>query len=108
MGKLLDVYDLIRNCQGFDWDEGNDINNWSKHHVSQVECEAVFLNGPIVKYDREHSSNERRFLAKGKTDQGRHLLVVFTVRRKLIRVISARDMTRSELREYKFYEEKNP
>ena len=70
--------------------------------------ECNFLNGPIVKYDRKHSGNERRFLAKGKTDQGRHLLVVFTVRRKLVRIVSARDMTRSELREYKLYEEKNP
>jgi hypothetical protein len=96
MGKMLDVFDLIRNSLGFEWDESNNIKNWSSHHVSQVECEAIFLNDPIIKFDREHSQEERRFMAIGKTDEGRYLFVAFTVRRKLIRVISSRDMTKKE------------
>jgi len=107
MGKILDIFNLISNCQGFDWDEGNDIKNWSKHHVSQIECEAVFLNDPIVKYDREHSIDEKRFMAIGKTDQGRYIFINFTVRKKLIRIISARDMSKSEFREYERYEKEN-
>ena len=107
MGKILDIYDLISHSQGFEWDEGNEIKNWSKHHVSQIECEAVFLNDPIVKYDREHSIIEKRFIALGKSDQGRFLFVIFTVRRKFIRVISARDMSRFEFEEYERYEKEN-
>ncbi len=51
MGRLMNVFDLIRNCLGFDWDDGNEIKNWSSHRVSQVECEAVFLNEPFIKFD---------------------------------------------------------
>lgn len=29
MGKVMNVFDLIRNCLGFDWDEGNEVKNWS-------------------------------------------------------------------------------
>ena len=108
MGKVLDIYHLIKSCLGFDWDEGNEVKNWSSHHVSQVECEAIFLNAPIIKFDRGHSQAERRFLAKGKTDEGRYLFVAFTVRKKQIRIISARDMSEKELQEYKENEKTNP
>ncbi|MBF0548781.1 MAG: BrnT family toxin [Candidatus Riflebacteria bacterium] len=107
MGKLLNVYDLIRNSLGFEWNEGNEIKNWSSHHVSQIECEAVFLNDPIIKFEREHSQIERRFMAMGKTDQERYLFVSFTVRKKMIRIISTRAMTKGEFKEYENYEEKN-
>jgi len=106
MGRLMNVFDLIRNCLGFDWDDGNEIKNWSSHRVSQVECEAVFLNEPFIKFDREHSLSEKRFMAFGKTDQDRYLFVAFTLRKRMIRVISARDMTKSEFREYEKHEEK--
>ena len=106
MGKLLDVFDLIKNSLGFEWDDGNEIKNWSSHHVSQIECESIFLNDPIVKFDREHSQEERRFMAIGKTDEERYLLVVFTVRRKMIRIISSRDTSKKEFEEYKDYEKK--
>jgi uncharacterized protein len=47
-----------------------------------------------------HSDTEPRFLALGQTDSGRRLFVVFTIRGRHIRVISARDMSRRERREY--------
>jgi len=43
----------------------------------------------------------------GETPAGRGLLVVFTVRKKLIRVISARDMNRRETEAYTRYEKEN-
>ena len=39
-------------------------------------------------------------MALGTTDAGRLLFISFTVRRHLIRVISARDMTRKEANTY--------
>jgi uncharacterized DUF497 family protein len=41
----------------------------------------------------------------GCTSRGRLLFVAYTVRRKLIRVISARDMNRREVEEYRRHEE---
>jgi uncharacterized DUF497 family protein len=47
-----------------------------------------------------HSKTEKRFCALGKTDRNRRLSIAFTVRNDLIRVISARDMSRKERRIY--------
>src|ERR1019366_2152501 len=92
-------------CVGFDWDAGNSGKNWRGHRVSDSECEEVFFNRPIVvRRDREHSEEESRFYALGRTDRGRAMFVVFTVRGKLVRVISARDMTRKERRIYQTHE----
>jgi hypothetical protein len=82
---------------GFEWDEGNLLKNWERHRVSASECEQVFFNRPLVAgLDEKHSKGEARFHALGVTDAGRLLFVVFTIRGKKIRVISARDMNRRE------------
>lgn len=87
----------FRDWVGFEWDEGNLLKNWEKHRVSASECEQVFFNRPLVAGpDEKHSTAEARHYALGVTDAGRRLFVVFTVRRKRIRVVSARDMNRSE------------
>ena len=99
---------LLETCVGFDWDEGNTSKNWSKHRVSPDEAESVFFHDPLLlRSDAGHSMRERRYLAMGETPAGRGLLVVFTVRRKLIRVISARDMNRREIEAYTRYEKEN-
>jgi len=93
--------DDLEKCVGFEWDDGNEGKNWEKHSVSDAECEEIFFNDPLVaSTDSEHSQAEPRYLALGRTDAGRHLFVAFTIRRDLIRVIPARDMTKRELRSY--------
>lgn len=92
---------IIENCDGFDWDDGNSGKNWHLHRVTDSECEEIFFNLPlIIAWDRQRKNNESRFFALGKTESDRRLFIAFTVRAKLIRVISARDMTRSEERKY--------
>ncbi|MCK0767391.1 BrnT family toxin [Chromohalobacter canadensis] len=84
---------------GFDWDEGNARKNAEKHGVSQAEAEAIFFNEPLlVLEDSKHSQAEARFHALGETDDERLLHITFTLRKDdtLIRVISARDMHRTE------------
>jgi uncharacterized DUF497 family protein len=84
---------------GFDWDDGNARKSADKHSVSQSEAEQVFFNEPlIVAPDVHHSGTEDRFNVLGATNEGRRLQITFTLRedRTLIRVISARDMSRKE------------
>jgi len=89
--------DPLAECVGFDWDEGNLLKNWEKHGVSAFECEQVFFNRPLIAApDEAHSSAEPRFYALGQTDASRLLFIAFTIRGRLIRVISARDMSRRE------------
>lgn len=98
--------DPLGECIGFDWDESNAAKNWERHRVTPDEAEDVFFHEPlVVRSDTGHSSREKRYLALGQTSRGRLLFVAFTVRRKLIRVISARDMNRKETEVYRRHEE---
>jgi uncharacterized DUF497 family protein len=98
----MDDLTILSECLGFEWDQGNIGKSWVKHNVSPAECEQAFFNEPlIILDDPKHSAVEERYAAFGRTDTGRLLVVVFTKRGKLLRVISARDMDR---RERNFYE----
>jgi uncharacterized DUF497 family protein len=89
--------DPLKGCTGFDWDEGNLEKNWERHRVPFWEAEEVFFKEPlVVSPDRRHSMAEPRYLALGQTDSARRLFISFTVRGSLIRIISARDMSRKE------------
>ena len=89
--------DLVSQCEGFEWDKGNSSKSWLKHGVTPGEAEQAFFNEPSVLWaDQKHSGQEDRFLVLGYTDQGRLLFIVFTVRKNLVRVISARNMNKKE------------
>lgn len=99
---------ILLECAGFDWNESNTGKNIEKHKVLPFECEQTFFNKPfIVADDEKHSRLEKRFYALGKTDAGRRLFIAFTVRKTLIQIISARDMSRKERKEYEIYEKEN-
>ena len=88
---------------GSQWDHGNARKSAEKHAVSQSEAEEVFFNTPLlIVSDSGHSRSELRFHALGITKAGRRLHVTLTVREEntLIRVISARDMSRKERTRY--------
>ena len=88
---------------GFDWDAGNARKSVTKHGVGQAEAEQVFFNDPLlVVGDARHSGEEARYHALGRTDGGRLVHATFTLRRDgaLLRVISARDMSRRERMRY--------
>jgi len=88
---------------GFDWDAGN-REKCERHGVSAAEIESVFEGPVAVQPDPAHSGAEDRFKAIGRTDRGRAVFVVFTLRRRgderLIRPISARYMHRKEVDHY--------
>ena len=93
--------DVLALCTGFQWDDGNAAKNWALHRVAWTECEQAFFNRPVlVTTDERHSGQEPRYAALGRTSAERHLAVVFTIRGTLVRVISARDMSRRERRVY--------
>jgi len=98
--------DPLEDCVGFDWDESNSRKNWERHQVTRDEAEDVFFHEPlVVRSDVRHSSGEKRHYALGRTASYRRLFVSFTIRRKLIRVISVRDMNHNETLIYGRYEE---
>ncbi len=93
---------MFQAAEGFDWDQGNVSKNWDKHKVTPAQCEELFFNRPlVVQTVEQHLVSEKRYFALGKTDADRRLFVVFTLRGKKIRVISARDMSRQERKVYR-------
>jgi len=105
LAYICDIYGMFDDLVGFDWDKGNFLKNWESHQVSHLEAEQVFFNEPLLVYtDEKHSKKESRWYVLGRTDEKRNLMIVFTIRSKKIRVISARSMSRKER---KIYEREN-
>lgn len=88
---------IIKDWLGFEWDASNEMKNWEKHAVRKLECEQVFFNKPLLLHeDKKHSQKENRMYVLGQTNEKRKLFIVFTIRDKQIRVISARSMNKKE------------
>lgn len=97
----MDIGDFLLQCTGFEWDKNNADKIWLTHEVPPSECEEAFLNRPLVVADDiKHSKHENRFYALGHTEADRKLFIVFTIRGRFIRVISARNMNRKERKRY--------
>lgn len=86
--------------ESFEWDPGNLAKSEGKHAVVWTEAEQVFFNRPIIVAESSAAYSEQRHFALGKTNAGRRLTIVFTIRGPRLRVISARPMSRRERRVY--------
>jgi uncharacterized protein len=88
---------------GFDWDDGN-RSKCREHGVSRAAIESMFRGSVTVLPDPRHSKSEERFKAIGKSDDGRWIFAVFTLRtrggKRLVRPISARYMHKKEVVHY--------
>ena len=94
---------------GFDWDKGN-VDKCRKHGVSLAEIEGLFARPVMILPDHAHSIIEERRKAIGRTEAGRYVFVVFTLREDesgecFLRPISARYMHQKEI---DAYEKANP
>jgi hypothetical protein len=95
------IPEFFSHVTGFEWDDGNSNKNWLRHRVTRAEAEQVFLNRPLLLATSPGRTQvEVRYFALGRTDLNRHLAIVFAVRGALLRVISARPMSRRERRSY--------
>ena len=85
----------------FEWDEKKAADNLADHGVSFEEAKTVFDHPLYVDfYDPDHSIGEHRFIIMGESRQGRLLMVSYTERGDKLRLISARELTPAERRQY--------
>jgi len=85
----------------FEWDPEKGVANFRKHGVSFEEATTVFgdpmaMNMP----DPDHSLTEERFVLLGLSHRLRLLVVAYAERGTRTRLISAREATRKERRQY--------
>ena len=85
----------------FDWDPTKATRNLRDHKVAFEEASTVFGDPlAMLMTDPDHSEEEERYLLLGMSLRGRLLVVSFVERPPLTRLISAREATRYERRQY--------
>jgi uncharacterized DUF497 family protein len=88
----------------FEWDREKAAANLRKHTVSFAEAATVF--GDVLSetfFDPDHSQREDRYITIGVSHTGMLLVVAHADRGDVVRIISARKLTRTERR---YYEER--
>lgn len=87
----------LSHVEGFDWDEGN-RRKILKRMPLDVAMSA-FLGEPAVFFDHKHADDEPRWFLINRVEN-RYVTLIFTVRNKKIRIISARYMHKREVKKY--------
>lgn len=85
----------------FEWERNKAALNLWKHGVPFDEAKTIFDDPLYVDfYDPDHSYDEDRYIIIGQSERGRLLIVSYTERENVIRLISARKATRKERQAY--------
>ena len=85
----------------FEWDDTKAANNIKKHGVTFNEASTVFGDPLAITYaDPEHSIAEYCYLTFGRSIMNRLIVVAHSDRNDRVRLISAREMTRKERKDY--------
>ena len=85
----------------FDWDKKKARTNLRDHKVSFQEAATVFGNSLADTFDDpDHSIDERRFIIIGHSESGKLLFVSHTDDGETVRIISAREVTNAERKQY--------
>jgi uncharacterized DUF497 family protein len=91
--------DVIYN--DFEWNRQKAEENFKKHKVTFEEAVTVFADPFFIIFkDPAHSFRERRFIIIGLSDKLRYLFVSFAERASRTRLISARELTAKERKDY--------
>lgn len=89
----------------FEWDDAKADDNEREHNVSFIEAATVFDDDLAVALsDPDHSVDEFRFLLLGESSRHRLLVVSYTERGDVIRIISARTPSPREQKDYENYQ----
>ncbi len=85
----------------FEWDQNKADSNLSKHGVSFDEAPTAFDDPFYLDFfDPDHSFGENRYIIIGQSSNNRLLLVSYAEQGETVRLISAREATRRERKDY--------
>lgn len=87
----------------FEWDDGKDEVNRTKHGIGFEEAKFIFIHPVVTAQDDRRDYGENRFISYGRIVRAVVIAVVHTMRRGRIRLISARKANRKEKRAYYEY-----
>jgi len=85
----------------FEWDPNKAKSNLEIHRISFDEASTAFRDPlSLTIHDPLHSDEEERLILIGNSARNRLLVVVHTERGENIRIISAREATKKERKQY--------
>jgi len=79
----------------YEWDETKRQANIQKHGIDFIEVPEMFESETVIVEDTRYPYNEQRYIAIGLL-KGRIIVVAYTERGEVIRLISARKATKNE------------
>jgi len=89
---------VLNRVGGFDWDVDN-VGHIARHGVHPAEVEEAIAR-PYVIVPAQTVAREKRWKLFGTSAAGRYLVVVFTIRRRHFRAITAYTMNQRERKLY--------
>lgn len=84
----------------FSWDPNKSASNQEKHGIDFNQAKDVFKDDHAIVEKAKTVKGEERFITIGKTLKLFIISVVFTIRDTTIRIISARQARKKEIKEY--------
>lgn len=96
VGARLCIYSPM----DYEWDPVKNRSNLAKHGVDFADAVAVFEDDLALTQPDTTAEGEQRFITLGVDGFGRLLVVAFTERQPVIRIISARLATKQERKAY--------
>lgn len=85
----------------FEWHPEKEKQNQRKHNISFTEASTIFADPlSVTVSDPDHSEEEDRYITIGFSISNRLMMVSHTDRDNRIRIISARELTALERKEY--------
>jgi len=83
----------------FEWNENKNLINIEKHSIDFNDAKDILQNERLTATDSRRDYGETRKISIGKS--GNHVcIVVYTERKNLVRIISARKANQKERRKY--------
>lgn len=83
----------------FEWNENKRQTNITKHGIDFMDAQKIFDYDTVTIEDNRFNYGEQRFIAIGLLNS-KMIVVVYTERENIIRIISARKATKNEQRIY--------
>ena len=89
---------MIAEIEGFEWDAAN-VDHILRHAVTPYEVEET-VQAEHILIRAKPVKGEERWKIFGKAESGRYLVIVFSVRHRLFRTVTAYSMNKVERRKY--------
>ena len=89
------IYIHSTGAEGFEWDASN-VEHIARHGLQRADVERALAGEPVTLFEGVTQAGERRWVSVGRSGAGRLLAVVWTVRGRRVRIVTAYPASRRQ------------